>query len=187
MWSFSGVRPLFDDDASKAQEATRDYVLRSEGSGTDGGLINIFGGKLTTYRRLAEEVTDDACDMLGRTEDAWTARAVLPGGEFPAGSFETEGSLLHDTFPWAERSHTDRLFGTYGMRAHTILRDTECYDDLGTCFGADLYEREVTYLMDKEFARTADDVLWRRTKLGLQFDADEQRKLDRWMSSNRPD
>ncbi|MDA7949367.1 MAG: glycerol-3-phosphate dehydrogenase [Hyphomicrobiaceae bacterium] len=185
VWSFSGVRPLFDDDASKAQEATRDYVLRSEGSGDDAGLVNIFGGKLTTYRRLAEEVTDKACGMLGEEKDAWTAGAALPGGEFPTGSFDTEASLLHDTFPWAFRTHTDRLIETYGLRAHTILRDAESYDDLGICFGADLYEREVAYLVEKEFAQTSDDILWRRTKLGLRFEADECRRLQDWMSVNR--
>ncbi len=183
VWSFSGVRPLFDDDASKAQEVTRDYVLQSEGSTGKGGLMNVFGGKITTYRRLAEEATDMACSDLGKDANAWTAGAALPGGEFPADSFDTEAAILHDTFQWAFRSHTDRLMGTYGLRAHTILSDAESYDDLGICFGADLYEREVAYLIDKEFACTADDVLWRRTKLGLRFSTRERNAIDKWMRS----
>ncbi len=185
VWSFSGVRPLFNDEASKAQEVTRDYVLRSEGGAGQAGLLNVFGGKLTTYRRLAEEATDTICSELGKDAGAWTAGAALPGGEFPVDSFDTEASILHDTFPWAFRSHTDRLMGTYGLRAHTILNDAECYEDLGTCFGADLYEREVAYLMEKEFVQTADDVLWRRTKLGLRFASDERKELDKWMRSKR--
>ena len=184
VWSFSGVRPLFDDDASKAQEATRDYVLRSDGDRDQAQLVNIFGGKLTTYRRLSEEATDQVCGMLGKDASSWTEGVPLPGGEFPPDSFETEASILHDTFPWAFRVHTDRLFATYGLRAHAILRDAESYEDLGICFGADLYEREVAYLIEKEFARSADDVLWRRTKLGLRLDAGERRKLDRWMHSS---
>jgi glycerol-3-phosphate dehydrogenase len=185
VWSFSGVRPLYDDRATKAQAATRDYVMHSEGGEDAPGLINIFGGKLTTYRRLAEEAVDKACGMLKSTEGSWTEGVPLPGGEFPPDSLDTEIALLRDAFPWLLRAHSERLFRTYGTRAHRILRRAADYDDLGRCFGADLYEREVEYLTENEWALTAKDVIWRRTKLGLRFSRGETSSLENWLKPRR--
>lgn len=167
VWTYSGVRPLYDDGASKAQEATRDYVLKSEGAENEPKLINIFGGKITTYRRLAESMLEKIGDAIGPKGKPWTKGTTLPGGDFEALSFETELASLKTDYPFLEAGHVWRLFRLYGTRARNILGDATKLDDLGENFGADLTAAEVRYLMAEEWARNAQDVLWRRTKRGL--------------------
>lgn len=182
VWSYSGVRPLFDDGASKAQEATRDYVLRAEGGAGEPPLLNIFGGKITTYRRLSEAMLEKVEAVLGRRGRPWTAEAALPGGGFAPQEFETEAKRLHAAFPFLSAPHARRLFNLYGQDASSVLGDAASLDDLGRPFGADLYEREVAWLMAHEWARNAEDVLWRRTKLGLKLSPAEAAELDAWMA-----
>ncbi|MGI9477042.1 MAG: glycerol-3-phosphate dehydrogenase [Hyphomicrobiaceae bacterium] len=185
VWTYSAVRPLFDDGATKAQEATRDYVLKIEGDDTAPHLINIFGGKITTYRRLAQDVLDHVDRLLARETSTWTANAPLPGGDFSSdGFFDQVAAIIRD-HPFLERRTAERLVRTYGTIAAHILNGAMTQEDLGRSFGADLTQREVEHLQRYEWARTTDDVLWRRTKLGLRLNADQQFTLAAWLEDSR--
>jgi glycerol-3-phosphate dehydrogenase len=175
VWAFSGVRPLFDDGASKAQEATRDYVLRSEGKPA---LINIFGGKLTTYRRLAEAVLVQVEAALGSRAGSWTGSAPLPGGDFPVEGVEDLVARLRAGRPWLDEALARRLARHYGTAAERILGEARDVGGLGRAFGAGLTEAEVAYLVEHEWAETGEDILWRRTKLGLRVGEEAAAELD---------
>ncbi|WP_312796206.1 glycerol-3-phosphate dehydrogenase [Tianweitania sp.] len=170
VWTYSGVRPLYDDGASKAQEATRDYVLKSEGGPGQAPLVNIFGGKITTYRRLAESMLQKIEALIGRKGSAWTATAPLPGGDFPVEGFDEEADRLLRDYPFLASNGARRLSRLYGTRARFFLGNANAEADLGQVFGHGLTEAEVRYLMDQEWALTAQDVLWRRTKISLHLD-----------------
>ncbi|WP_313196257.1 glycerol-3-phosphate dehydrogenase [Shinella zoogloeoides] len=185
VWTYSGVRPLFDDGASKAQEATRDYVLKVEGGDGQAPLLNIFGGKLTTYRRLAESALEKIGDAIGEKGECWTARSRLPGGDFAVDGFDAEVKGLVAQFPFLAPAHARRLVRLYGTRAKAMLEGAKTVDDLGRHFGSDLYEREVRWLMKEEWARHAEDVLWRRTKRGLHLTAAEAAALEDYMAAAR--
>ncbi|MCR9070244.1 MAG: glycerol-3-phosphate dehydrogenase [Alphaproteobacteria bacterium] len=183
VWTFSGVRPLYDDGASAAQVATRDYVLRTDGTGDDGLLINIFGGKITTYRKLAEAVVEKIEATLGKRGQSWTRNAALPGGDFPIGGFsDLVADLLRD-YPFLADRHAHRLVRQYGTRARHLLGAAGSIEDLGRHFGDTLYEAEVAYLIDNEWVLSAEDVLWRRTKLGLKIGEDQAKALDAWINA----
>ena len=181
VWSYSAVRPLYDDGASKAQEATRDYVLKSDGGNGVAPLINVFGGKITTYRRLAEAMLEKIEDLLGKRGTPWTAGAALPGGDFAATGFDKEVDRLKSSYPFLDLAHARRLVRLYGTRASMLLGLARSNTDLGRNFGADLFEVEVRYLMEHEWAATAADVLWRRTKRGLRFSREQAGALDEFM------
>ncbi len=181
VWTYSAVRPLYDDGASKAQEATRDYVLKAEGGEGAAPLINAFGGKITTYRRLAESMLEKIEGFLGKRGDPWTAKGALPGGDFPATGYEAEVTKLKSSYPFLETRMARRLVRLYGTRAHMLLGLAKSTADLGQDFGAQLYEAEVRYLVDHEWARTAEDILWRRTKRGLHFDREQTAKLEAFL------
>jgi glycerol-3-phosphate dehydrogenase len=181
VWTYSAVRPLYDDGASKAQEATRDYVLKGEGGETTAALINIFGGKITTYRRLAEAMLEKIESYLGRKNGPWTANARLPGGDFAPAGFAGEVERLKRDYPFADLQLARRLTRLYGTRARMVLGEAKATSDLGMHFGAGLYEAEVRYLIDHEWAVTADDVLWRRTKHGLRFNTEQKAALEEFM------
>jgi len=181
VWTYSGVRPLYDDGASKAQEATRDYVLKADGGDGQAPLLNIFGGKITTYRRLAESMLDKIEGFLGKKGKPWTATATLPGGDFPATGFDAEVASLKRDYPFLDQRLAKRLVRLYGTRARGILGLAKSMGDLGRAFGADLYEAEIRYLVTNEWAVTAEDVLWRRTKRGLHLSAEEKAALDKYM------
>jgi glycerol-3-phosphate dehydrogenase len=173
VWSYSGVRPLFDDGATKAQEATRDYVLKVEGDAETAPLLNIFGGKLTTYRRLAEHALEKIGETIGNKGKPWTAKSSLPGGDFPATGYEAEVASLKARSPFLTDRHARRLVRLYGTLAPSIVGEAGSNEALGRHYGADLYEAEVRYLIEREWARSAEDILWRRTKLGLNLTKDE--------------
>jgi len=181
VWTYSGVRPLYDDGASEAQEATRDYVLELEESAGEPPLLNIFGGKITTYRRLAEDALDKLGSHMQNAGAPWTCGAALPGGDFSVQGFEELVAGLERDNPQTESALIRRLARTYGTRARAIL----AVADPGIHFGADLYQREVEYLVRTEWAVTAEDILWRRTKLGLRLAAEEVGYLDQWLGDNR--
>lgn len=181
VWSYSGVRPLYDDGSSKAQEATRDYVLEADAGPGKAPLVNIFGGKITTYRKLAEATMARIGKLIGVSGKPWTEGATLPGGEFPAGSFDGLVKALLADYPFLEEGHARRLCRLYGTHARLILGEAASAADLGRHFGADLYEAEVTYLTKHEWAVTAEDVLWRRTKRGLTLTAEQAASLDEFM------
>ncbi|WP_026620006.1 glycerol-3-phosphate dehydrogenase [Ensifer sp. WSM1721] len=179
VWTYSAVRPLFDDGASKAQEATRDYVLRVENG--EAPLLNVFGGKLTTYRRLAESALDKIGEAIGARGKKWTAGSHLPGGDFPATGYDDEVARLKSRYPFLAASHARRLVRLYGTQAARLLGKAASEADLGRHFGADLYAAEVDWLIGNEWALRAEDVLWRRTKLGLKVSRAQAAELEEYM------
>ncbi|PJE27233.1 Aerobic glycerol-3-phosphate dehydrogenase [Pseudooceanicola marinus] len=183
VWTYSGVRPLYDDGASSASAATRDYTLRMEGSGPP--LLSVFGGKITTYRRLAEHAMDHLAEHFPTIRAPWTAGRPLPGGDFPVEEAEHRIAELLKAYPFLGPSGAQRLFRHYGTEAAEILGDASSAADLGRDFGAGLSEAEVRHLMTREYARTAEDVVWRRTKLGLRLNEDQIAALDAWMAEER--
>ncbi|WP_416362528.1 glycerol-3-phosphate dehydrogenase [Phyllobacterium sp. 0TCS1.6A] len=183
VWTYSGVRPLYDDGASKAQEATRDYVLKADGPEGMAPLLNIFGGKITTFRRLAEHMLEKIEERLGKRGDPWTARGTLPGGDFAVDGFDSELRRLMGDYPFLDQRHAWRLLRLYGTKARLLLGEAGALADLGRHFGSNLYEAEVRYLIDREWAIVAQDILWRRTKMGLHLNASEADALDQFMKS----
>lgn len=185
IWAYSAVRPLYDDGASMAQEATRDYVLRSDGADNEPKIINVFGGKITTFRRLAESMLERIETVLGKRGKNWTADAVLPGGDFEPENFS---DLVHEIklkFPFMGENTALRLGRSYGTQVFRLLENCSSLDDLGQEFGAGLTAKEVKYLIKYEWAQTAADVVWRRSKLGLRMSEDQITVLDNWMKDNR--
>lgn len=181
--SFSGVRPLFDDGAGSATAATRDYVLKLDTEGAP--LLSVFGGKITTYRRLAEQALARLGPHLETGSGDWTAGAALPGGDFPvSGGGALEQALLK-AHPYLSGRDVRRMIRAYGTDAGVMLKGAKSRGDLGQAFGAGLFACEVNWLMEKEFARTADDVVWRRSKLGLHLNDAEVAALDSFMAARR--
>ncbi len=183
VWSYSAVRPLFDDGASKAQEATRDYVLIVEGNGETAPLLNVFGGKLTTYRRLSEHALEKIATAIGPKGAPWTAKSHLPGGDFAATGYEGQVIELKGRYPFLADRHARRLVRCYGTKAAVMLGSAATTEDLGRNFGGDLYEIEVRYLIEHEWARHADDVLWRRTKEGLRLTKEQAALLEEYIAA----
>jgi len=186
VWSYSGVRPLFDDGSGTAQEATRDYVLDLQIKEGEPPVLNIFGGKITTYRRLAEEVLEKLKPYCGVFTRKWTAQSSLPGGDFAVDGLPALTIDLQNTYPSVDERVIQRYARSYGTRARDILGGVTGEDDLGRHFGGGLYQREVEYLIDKEWAISAEDILWRRTKLGLRLNKKETAVFEQWMSDNHP-
>ena len=186
VWTYSGVRALFDDGAGNAQAATRDYVLELDAP-DDGAapLLSVFGGKITTYRRLAEAALHRLAPHLPPLGPAFTATAPLPGGDFPRQGFEDLVRALRARFPVLDPALLRRLARAYGTSAFRLLDGVRDEDDLGDWFGAHLCTREVDHLMDHEWAATADDVLWRRSKLGLRTSPPEAAALAAYMQARR--
>lgn len=179
VWSYAGVRPILaEDDGASAQEASRDYFLELDPA-PGAPLLSVFGGKITMHRKLSEEALDQLAPMLGCKRPAWTGNGVtLPGGDLPNADvdrFEYDFLASHD---WLPRDLGLRLAGSYGTRALAILDGTRRLQDLGEDFGSGLYEAEVNYLVTHEWARSAQDVLWRRPKLGLLLRADQVARLE---------
>ncbi len=181
VWSYSGVRPLYDDGASSATQATRDYVLKVVDRGGSAPLLNVFGGKITTYRRLAEAALAKLAPFYPEMAGPWTAGAPLPGGDFPVDGVEALIEELREQYPFLDERFARRLVRAYGTEAGDVLGNASSLDDLGQSFGWNLTEREVRWLMTHEWARSAADVLWRRTKLGLRLSEAECCALDAWM------
>ncbi len=182
--SYSGIRPLFDDGSSEAKAATRDYVLKIDDEKGTAPLLSIYGGKITTYRKLAESVLTKLRPFLPAMKDAWTEQPPLPGGDFHPHQFDSQVEALAESFPFLEQPHARRLMRYYGTKAFALLEGARSTADLGSRFGADLFEKEIRYLMDAEWAVTAEDVLWRRTSMGLFFDKEEAQALAAWMKTN---
>ena len=184
VWSYSGVRPLYDDGASSATAATRDYTLTVDTS-AGAPVLNIFGGKITTYRRLAESALDKISQHLPVAKSQWTAGVPLPGGDFPVGEVARLVGDIQDRFPFLTDFWARRLMRAYGTETAMILGDAKQAADLGQDFGATLSEAEVKWLMAHEYAKTAEDVIWRRSKLGLRLTAEQTQKLTDWMAQRR--
>lgn len=189
VWSYSGIRPLYDDGAKSATAATRDYTVKVDA--TEGApILNIFGGKITTYRKLAEDAMDKIVPFFPGTSGAWTAGVPLPGGDFAVSEVTTLIERLAKDYGFLTPFWARRMVRAYGTKSRDVLGDAASEADLGAAFGATLTEREVSWLMTREYARTAEDVVWRRTKLGLRLTGDEIDRLDAWMQNkktNTPD
>jgi glycerol-3-phosphate dehydrogenase len=184
VWAFAGVRSLHGERGVKPKDVSRDYLVTLEGNRRQAPLVSLYGGKITTARRLAEAVLARLTPFF-QMPPPWTHRAPLPGGEFP---FEGSDALVvraRGLWPFLSEAHARRLVRAYGTRLDRIVKDARCLDDLGPRFGADLTGAEVGYLKRHEWAETAEDVLWRRSKLGLHLAADAQAALARHIESQR--
>ncbi len=180
IWNYAGVRPLHDDHASNAAAVTRDYRLEIDAAGAP--LLSVYGGKITTYRRLAEHALEKLQRFLGGMRGPWTATAPLPGGDLPPGGVAALASELSAAHPWLAPSTASRLAQSYGSEARRLLDGAGDKADLGVDFGAGLTQREVDWLCREEWAVTAEDVLWRRSKLGLRLDAAQQGTLAAYLA-----
>jgi glycerol-3-phosphate dehydrogenase len=171
VWSYAGIRPLYDDHAASASAVTRDYVLDLDGGDGRAPLLSVFGGKITTYRKLAEHALEKLVPFYPGTKGDWTAGADLPGGDIPGDDFEAFVAELVAAHPALPRPLLTRLARAYGTRAKAILGTAQTLEALGTDFGGGLTRAEVDYLAAQEWARSAEDVLYRRSKLGLHVPA----------------
>ncbi len=181
--TFSGVRPLYDDGAGAAQQATREYVLDLDAPAGEAPLLNIYGGKITTYRKLAEAALKKLTPILG-DRPAWTATARLPGGDLPWNGIAALVANAKKRWPALSEQTLERLVAAYGTRVDRVLGTARTRADLGPWFGDDLSATEVRYLMEHEWACTADDVLWRRSKLGLRLTPAETKALADFIGGN---
>jgi len=184
VWTYSGVRPLYDDGASSATAATRDYTLKVDATG-GAPVLNIFGGKITTYRRLAESALEKIGEHLPGVKGPWTAGVTLPGGDFAVDEVDRLVANLRAQYPFLDDFWARRLVRAYGTEADAVLGDATRKSDLGRDFGATLTEAEILWLMEREYARSAEDVVWRRNKLGLRLRGDQIKDLETWMSAHR--
>jgi len=180
VWTFAGLRPLLAASQDDPKSVTRDYVLDFDRSGPP--LLSIYGGKLTTYRKLAETVVNSIAPVLGNTVGAWTAPVPLPGGDMPDGDFERFLAEMRLRYHWLEPALLQRYARAYGTRMQRVLEGCLGTDDLGAEVLPGLHEREIAYLRSVEFAVTAEDILFRRSKLGLHLAAGSVAALDDWLS-----
>ena len=181
--SYSGVRSLHDDKSDNPSAVTRDYVLDLRT--VPAPILSVFGGKITTYRRLAEHAMDKLLPHVAAPRPAaWTGRVTLPGGDMPGGDFDRFLATLRASHPWLPPPLAHRLARAYGTRTDAILGGAGSVAELGEAFGGGLTEAELRYMMDQEWAQTADDALWRRSKLGLHMTADEIARVAGWMRTH---
>ena len=181
VWSYSGVRPLLQDESSDPMSVTRDYALELDREPAP--LLSVFGGKITTYRKLSEDAVDMLGAILGAARPAWTAGALLPGGDLPDGSFAVFLRTLERRYPWLPGALRRRYAHAYGSRIEHVLGGATRLADLGAEVLPQLHERELEYLCREEFARTSEDILWRRSKLGLHLLQVNLAPLERWLGS----
>ena len=188
VWSYAGVRPLLDDESGDPSAVTRDYLLECEASAAP--LLSIWGGKITTFRKLAEDAADEIERMLGERRPAWTLRAHLPGGDLsgwigparrPDEDFERLLAELRSRKPWLPAALARRLARAYGSRVERVLGGAESISGMGMEVAPGLHETELEYLVSEEWAQTAEDVLWRRSKLGLHLDPAATARVAAWM------
>jgi len=183
-WAFAGVRSLYDDGSRKPEDVTRDYHLTLDERFREAPLLTVYGGKITTYRRLAEAVLARLRHFF-HPRPAWTGEVPLPGGDFAWNALDAQVTQAQQAWPFLEEPHARRLVQAYGTRIDRVLGTAKGWDDLGIRFGADLTEAEVRYLTRHEWAENADDVLWRRSKLGLKFSEAEKETLGRFMAAGQ--
>ncbi len=184
LWSYSGVRPLYDSGQAKASEVTRDYVLKVDAVNGEAPVLSVYGGKLTTYRRLAEHVMESLAAFYPELGSAWTATSPLPGGDLE--SFSAAVNALCARHPLLPPDYLTKLVGRHGTRADALLAGVKNVEDLGACFGSgahQLSEREIAFVMRNEWAETADDILWRRTKCGLHMDERERTRAKAFIAN----
>lgn len=182
VWTFAGLRPLLATSTQDPKSVTRDYVLDLQQQGPP--LLSVYGGKLTTYRKLAEQVVGRALRVLGLSAPAWTERVPLPGGDIPGGDFDAFRTRLARRYQWLDRALLWRYARAYGTRIDRLLDDCSSMRDLGKEVLPGLHEREIEYLRREEFAQTAEDILFRRSKLGLHAARGGAARLDAWLAEH---
>lgn len=177
LWSYSGVRPLLDDGSGNMSAMSREYVLEENQPKNEAFLLNIYGGKLTTYRNLAEKATRIIARKLRCKAPDWTAKSILPGGDIKG-----LASRLYSQYPWFPTELAERYIRHYGANSLDVLGDASSIDGLGEAFGAGVFEAELDYLKEKEWVKAAEDMLWRRTKLGLVVSEDIRTNIHAYFS-----
>jgi len=180
VYSYAGVRPLLDDESADAAKVTRDYALELDSRGAP--ILSVFGGKITTFRRLAEEAVDTLCRALKVDAPPWTRLAVLPGGDLPGASMAVFLRATARRFPWLPTAVRERYVSAYGTRIQRLIGSARTLAMMGEEVLPGLYEREIDYLCGFEWAQSARDILWRRTKLGLHLPPDSEARLDAWLA-----
>lgn len=183
VWTYSGVRPLCDDESDSPQAVTRDYTLDIDDHQGQAPLLSVFGGKLTTYRKLAEHAMEKLAQYYPGCGPAWTKQGSLPGGNI-GGDRDSYSAALCRKHSWLSSSLARRYAGTYGSHSKIILSDTSSLSDLGENFGHDFYEAELRYLVQNEWVVELDDAIWRRTKLGLWLDQTQQARVKQWLAEH---
>lgn len=181
VWSFSGVRPLMDDEGTEAKKASRDYSFEVDAPNGQAPLLSVFGGKITTYRKLAEAATNAICRYFPDAGSAWTRHGKLPGGDFA--NQDKLKDALRQQYHWLPEALIKRYARTYGTLVRYFLEGCSSLQDLGENFGAGLYQAEVDYLIKREWVVELDDLIWRRTKLGLVLTQQEQTRLSEYLHS----
>jgi len=182
VWRYAGVRPLYDDGSVNPSAVTRDYVLRLDSDQGVAPVLSVFGGKITTYRRLAEHALARLTSWFPGMGKPWTAEAMLPGSAIPGGDMPRFEHHLTQRYPGLPGPLLLALARRHGALTYDVLGNAAAIADLGEHFGAELYAREVDYLVDREWARVADDVLWRRTKSGLRMTPEQREVVGRYLS-----
>ena len=182
VWSYSGVRPLYDDGASSATAATRDYVLRVNTS-AGGPVLNVFGGKITTYRKLAESALNEIDSTLELKTLKWTAGAFLPGGDVPVGGIKALQDALKKILPFINDFTIRRLIRQYGTQASKIFQGVSSVEDLGKDFKQGIYSLEIDWAIENEWVHCAEDFLWRRSKMGIRFTDGSHDELDSYIKN----
>ncbi len=189
LWRYAGVRPLCEDNSARASDISRDYILElGLDENARGPLLSVFGGKITTYRKLAETALAQLQPFLPQMRGDWTAEVPLVGGDiggYGEGAYNQWLYSQTHNYPWLPKTLLNRLGRAYGSQLDEVLTGATAMADMGLCFGADLYQREVEYLVDKEWAHSGDDILWRRSKLGLYFSPAQVARLETFVGTLR--
>lgn len=190
-WHYSGLRPLYDNDRDNPSQLTRDYVLSWEGDRAtkesqsgEARLLNIFGGKITTYRKLAEHALLDMGSFFPDLPDSWTDKACLPGGDFPGFNADKAFDLYRQKYDWLPETLCQRYLRQYGTEIDHLIGAATSLSELGNCFGADLYQAELDYLKKHEWVHSGDDALFRRTKLGIRLSPNQAKEVDNYLSAS---
>lgn len=184
VWTYSGVRPLCDDESDSPQAITRDYTLDVHDQDGKAPLLSVFGGKLTTYRKLAEHALEKLSGYYDNCGPAWTKNGVLPGGDLGTDR-DSYAAQLRRRFTWLPEALARRYARTYGTRAEQLIGTAQSLDDLGEHFGHHLYEAELRYLVAEEWVVELDDAIWRRTKLGMWLDDAQKQRVAQWLAEHK--
>ncbi|MDF2690918.1 MAG: glpD [Gammaproteobacteria bacterium] len=179
IWSYAGVRPLQSDEHGDPKKVTRDYSLEVHDENGALAILSVYGGKVTTYRKLAEHALSKLQAYFPNMAKDWTAHTPLPGANFS--SFDEFCSHFKSDYAWLPEPMLNRLAKAYGTRCYELLQSAQSLEDLGIHFGADLYEAEVKFMINTEWAKSLDDIIWRRSKLGLFLTLAEQEQLNNWL------
>ena len=179
VWTYSGVRPLLDDESDSAAAVTRDYTFEVDAPQGKAPLLSVFGGKLTTYRKLSEAAVNGIIEHFPDAGKSWTADAALPGGDFD--NQHNLQTKLQRQYNWLPRKIINRYVRSYGTLSHEICAGLNSLEDMGQHFGAGLYQQEVEYLIEHEWAVDLEDIIWRRSKLGLQLTQVEKNTLENYL------